>query len=648
MSSLPPAGETNESALFKSNITMDSEEIKAREDRRIHMLIEMYDIASRCRQSHEPRWQRNYEFYYGCDQDYKKKQAHQSKIVVPVSYQLIETSTPQFVMSVMSQDPVYSVNAQSTDDPYKARVAEGLLNWQLKQMKNVMLEHTLWIKDSRLYGTSICKTGWDYRVETRPTVINLPSTVDFVTGTIIQERRLTYDRIVTADQPCMKNVDIGEIYPDPTATCLEDAKYIIHRQMVPMVELKKMGMLGIYKNVDKIGRTSAVSHWASQFAQRRFSTNNFEDPFHFREPIFDYVEVLECWYIDPTDPFLTRYKTVIANRQYILQDIPLGQVYWHNRWPFVMLKNTPMTNEFWSISEIDATFHLQKELNSLRNQRMDNLNATLKAYWLVARSAGINKEKLKRLAPGDMLMTNDINGVKIERPPEMGQATFNSELSTYADIQRTTGQNDMLTGTPTRSQVRNATTASLLDQNSKNRWGLGVLLTIEQMRRIGQDFLALNQQFMTTTQVIEIMGEDGVPYKVPVDASMIPRNPDVFVTLGMELQGNKDLKRELILKLDPIMASTPNVNISLWRKDMLKEYGFKNPERYFEGEYTTPTEVFLSSMGVKNPEQMQQSDYLKLSTMNPGTEPRENMPGGSVMPMQDTAGDAMEGVYGRY
>lgn len=603
---------------------------------RVNMILEMYRVAESVQRAHTSRWKRNYEFYSAIDLEYQKKQPHQSKIVVPLSYQIIETSTPQLVLSLLSQDPIYSVNPQSNDDPYKARAAEALLSWQVRQMKNVMLEHTLWIKDSRIYGTAIAKTGWDYQCEYVTRHLNTPPIIDFATGSISQTNQTYQEKIVTSDNPIMKNIDIGEFYPDPTATSIEDCKFIIHRMMVPYVYLQKMQALQVYKNIEQISRSSSTQVWASDFASRRFSVNNIDDPFKFQLPLYDYVELLETWWIDPSHPQFIKFKTTVADRRYIIQDLPLADVYWHNRWPFVMLKNTPMTNEFWSMSEIDITYSLQKEHNSLRNQNMDNINATLKAFWLVSNASGINKEKLKRLAPGDVLKTNDINGIKIERPPALDNLTFNALMNNMSDIQKTANIGDMVTGTPTRSQIRNATTATLMNENTKNRAGLSALLHLEQMRRIGQDWLALNQQFLTDQVVVEILGEDGLPIKYPVDATTIPRNPDVFVTLGMELQGNKDLKRELMIKMDAIMAQTPNVNITQWRKDMLKEYGFKNPERYFEGEFVTPTEAFFGGKST-----MQQSSFLdQFSTNQTGMQ--------KITPFdKNMVGDQMEGVYGR-
>lgn len=600
--------------------------------RRINMLTEMYDIAARARQSHEARWQRDYEMYFAIDTEYKKKAAHQSKIVVPLSYQIIETAVPQLVLNFLSQDPIYSVNPQSNDDPYKAKIAEGILNWQTRQMKNVILEYTLWVKDAALFGHSVAKTGWDYKCEHVPRIIESPPMLDF-SGNITAMQQLRIEKVVTADNPIMRNVDIGEIYIDPTATCMEDAKYVIHRMMVPFIDIKKMGLLNLYQDVDKVQYKSSQTHWASQFAQRRFSTTNMTDPFTFDHQIFDYVEVLECWYIDPTDPYLTRYKTVIANRSVVLQDVPLAHVYWHNRFPFVMLKDNPMTNELYSVSSIDMSYPLQKELNSLRNQRMDNTNAVLKAFWLVNRSSGVNKEKIKRLSPGDILMTNDINGVRVERPPTVDNATFGSEQSVMADIQRTTGFTDTITGMPSRSQLRNATTAQIMDTNSKTRLGLKNLLYLEQFRRVGQDFLALDMQYLTPGLVVRILGEDGLPMQVPVNPADIPRNPDVFVTLATEITGNKELRRQQIMQLDTAIASTPMVNLTLWRKDLLREFGFKNPERYFEGEFTIPTDAFTNG-------ENQTSSFMQQAQAG-----MRNMPGGSVMPMADTGGDTQEGTY---
>jgi len=595
------AGSTHEGAQRTANLT--KEDFRNYEQTRLNMLLDLFSWAENARKGVEAKWQQAYEFYYGVDREYKNKQAHQSKIVLPTTFEIVETKTPQIMMSMFTQQPIYSVNEVGADDPWKAKIAEALLTWQMRQTKNVILNHTLWLKDSFLYGGAIAKTGWEYTTEVVPRTVQGPTVIDFMTRQIMEDHYVINERVVTQDGPVMTNCDNGEIYPDPSASDIEDCKFVIHRMMVPLITLQAGAAQGLYRNVDKIRSGQGITTFLNDFAQRRYSTHNFTDPIQHHPHLYDYVEVLECWWVDPTDPDLKKYKTTIANRECVIQDVPLSKLYWHNRFPFVLLKNIPMTKEFWGLSEIDVTIPLQKEMNSLRNQRMDNLNAILKAYWLVERSTGINQEKMKRLAPGDIVFTNNISGVKIERPPSIDGLTFNSEASTRSDIQRAANMNDMITGTPTRSQVRNATTASLLNEGAKTRWGLTVLLYTEQAQRIGQDFIALNQQFLRKPQVIEIMGEDGMVYQESVDASKLPRNPDIFCTLGFELMSNKELRKQQLIQVDPLVVNTPGANVTLWRKDLLKDYGFRNPERYFEGSFVAPPETFLGGEST-------QSSYL--------------------------------------
>ena len=587
-----PAGETFESIHFKSQLG-DTQALESRDNYRVRMIEDLFNWARNCRQGIEKKWQANYEFYYACDIEYRKKQAWQSKIVLPTSFEIVETKTPQLIMSMFSQQPIYSLNPESSDDPYKALIAQQLLTYQLRRSTNTMHTHTLWVKDSNIYGGAIAQTGWDYKCSVVPRRYKSEPIIDFVNMAVMQQHHVLKEKVVEVDQPTLTNVDNGEIYPDPAADDIDNCKFIIRRKLVPYISLKQDAMLGLYKNVDKIERTRNVVHWASEFTQRRYSTHNFTDPYVYEHQIYDYVEILECWWVDPTDPELKKWKTVVANRKHIIQDNPLGEVFWHNRFPFILLKNIPMTKEFWGISEIDVTMNLQKEANSLRNQRMDNMNMMLKSYWVLSRNAGVNRKKLEMLAPGDIIETNDINGIRAERPPSVDAMTFGAEQSNRADIQRAANMTDMVTGTPTRSQVRNATTANLLDQNAKTRWGLTVLLYTEKMQRVGQDFLALNSQFLTEAKKLRITGPDGQHYQVPVDYSSIPENPDIFVTLGYELQTNKELRKQLLLDLDGIITSTPGVDVTQWRKDMLKDFGFKNPERYFEGAFVAPTEAFL-------------------------------------------------------
>lgn len=576
-----------------------SGDINQYEERRVNQVTELMQVAEPVRKSQEARWQQGYEYYYNMERQFRLKQKHQSKIFVPRTFQVIETKTPQIAMSILQQSPIFTVNPESTATVEQAKICEGLLSWQMHQMKNTALNLTLLIKDSCLYGGSIAKTGWSYKETMMPERQVLPPVLDFASKSIIQDQKIIQVPLIEEDGPVFTNCDIGEIYPDPAASCIEDAKYIIHRMVKPLHEIQQLGKMGFYKNTEKIEQHGAVQHWVGDFANRRFSTANINDPYQMNSNIYSYVEIIECWWVDPTDPLTRKWKTTIANRRTLLQDVPLTNIFWHNRFPFKLLKNIPMTKEFWGISECDVIQDMQREINSLRNQRMDNVNSLNKGFVLANRNAGINEDKLRKIEPGGILWTNDINGVRVERPPSVDNVTAYSEQAADRDIQMATGQSDVITGTSTRSQFRNATTANIIEQAAKTRLGLAALLAVEQIRGIAEDFVALDYQYLNPATVVSIMGADGKNYKANITPDMIPRNPDVYATLGAEIQGNADVKKQMLLQLTELLQQVPGFNQTDWMRDLAKDFGKKDIDKYFIGpDWVVPIEQVMGEMGL--------------------------------------------------
>jgi len=560
----------------------------------LNFLLGLYDHAQKHRKPMEDRWRRNYEFYYGVDQMVKKA-PHQSKLFIPRPYLVVNTKTPKMVKSLLAKDPIFRVLPVSKDDEIKARVSSELLTYQLRNQENGFKEMVLWFKDSHIYGGSIAKSGWEYSAELATRREMGPAMVDPFTMAMTQQEMVTQEWITTADRPIFKNVDIGEIYPDPYADSIESCNFIIHRMMCPLVKLKKYQQYGLYKNVDLI-QESNINEWSYEFSQRRFSTKGIDTPdtTPFRE--YNLVEVLECWW---TREDGQRQKTTIANKNTIIQDIPFP--YWHYRWPFYLLQNDPMTKEFWSQGEIDPIVDLVRELNDLRNQQNDNRNQFLKAFWVVSKNANVDLDELESMPPGGILeVTGDPNmALNIIRPPQLDAVTANYEQKIDGDIQVTTGANDISFGSPVRGQVRTATTGSLMQEATDTRYGLTSLLYLEQLRKLGKDWLALNQQYMRAPVAIKILGEDGIMMDWQATPYDIPRQFDLYVAHSGEWVADKDVRRQQMLQLFSIGANIPGFVAGEYFKKILYEFDEKNPEFYMEGRYVVPTPLIMQQMGIQ-------------------------------------------------
>lgn len=568
---------------------------------RVNQLLSLFDYSKRFKYTHHGRWKKNYEYYHSIDQQIMNRADHQSKIFVPRPYLVVETKTPRMVTGILSKDPMFTINPVSSDDIVRARIAQEILTKQWKSQDNVILNMTNWFKDSFIYGGAIGKTGWEYRQELTPERTTGAPFLDPISLQLVQPEVIEEQWTVTVDRPFFKNIDISEFYPDPTASTIEDCKFCVHKYNVPRHQLKQLENIGVYTQVDAIPQINNIStHGGDDFSQRQISVHNLSstntnDITNFNDPVYEMVEILEFWWIDGD----RKMKTVIANRTTVIQDIPIP--YWHRRWPFYLLKDTPMTNEFWGMGEIDPIMGLCAELNDMRNAQADNRNQFLKAFWVVNRHGNVDVDQLENMPAGGILEVtgNPSQALEVLRPPQLDTMSMGGQQQIDSDIQMTSGANDVAIGQSTRSQVRTATMGSLLAESTNTRFALTGLLYLEQMRKVGRDWLALNQQFMSQTEAVRVLGQDGMNMQdISASAADIPKQYDLFVTLGSELQGDQDLIKQQSLQLFQLMANVPGYQITEGAKDLMQKFGEKNADRFFEGSQVVPTYEILNQLGV--------------------------------------------------
>lgn len=597
--------------------------------KKVKFLLDMFSIAQNHRKKRESMWRENYEFYYGWDRTVRKAE-HQSKLFVPRPFMMVESKAPRLVMNFITKDPIYMVNPQHDDDIIQAKIQSELLTRQTKQQPNLVRDLTCWVKDSLIYGHGLAKSGWEYCETTRKIRQASTPVINLATQDVTWAQNYSSKRVIEKDNPTLRVVDIGEIYIDPAATCIEDAKFIIHRMLMPSVEAKKKAQYNLYDmNVLlTMGRTNMGAE-VDDFMMRRYSTHGFENPFQMQANVYDYIEILECWYVHPVTG--EKMLSVLGNRKGLLMDREMP--YWHGNWPFYLLNDVPMTGELYGIGEIDPVKPLVRELNSLRNQRMDNLNQILKAFFIVHRGASVDKQKLKNMVPGGILETNMMDGVQILRPPSIDNLTFNAEAKADSDMQITSGINDTVMGTSTRSQFRNATTANMMSEASNIRFALTAMNYAEQMRKVGRDWLGLNNQYMTQPVLIRIFGADGAEVTVTSKPEDISANPDVYVTMGADIQGDKSLKQQQKMQLFSVLANIPGFRITDYAQDIMRDFGEKAPQRYFEGSTVIPAEAILQKFGMQD--KPVSSSYL---------EQQGGIAGGGTQMMEDS-GDLMSMAY---
>ena len=282
-----------------------------------------------------------------------------SNLFIPYTFHIIETVTPKIVNAMFYTRPYVQTVPLGVDDSVreeKSKKMNKLLDYQFMQKMAIVPKCTDTIKTALMYGTAITKQTWDY--EKKEVIKRQPSTILGIELPILKE--VLVEEIVK-DQPKMTLIPILDFFFDPSGTTIEDCRYCIHRYSEDIDELKRQAAKsgGAYKNLDKLEEDSSGGAGESDFLSSigvGGGTNRSKE-----------VEILEYW----TDDWVVK----VANQSVVIMSTE--NPYYHKKKPFAKWVDTPVPNEFYGIGEIEPIVHLQHELNTTRNQRIDNSSFAL-------------------------------------------------------------------------------------------------------------------------------------------------------------------------------------------------------------------------------------------------------------------------------
>ena len=309
---------------------------------------------------------------------------------------------------------------------------------------------------------------------------------------------------------CPVIVNPFNLYPDPLATSVEDAEYIIYATYEHENKLKKR----YPEYADKIdGGDIKYEELVNSRNENARITNQ--------------ILLLEVWCRDYTT---IEYEEVDKNGEKTKKKkfkYPKGRViicapelelvfedkenpYESGRFPFFIFKNTNVPFKFWGEGEVKYLLSPQQAVNDLSNQVIDNAKHTANMQWIIDKNAGIPKGELTN-RPGLIIRKNPGAEVRRDSPPSMPM--YVSEMITRNEqaIEVISGVHDITRGqTPTG--IESASAIQALQEAANQRIRLKITLLEETLSDMGNEWLSRMKQFWKSNRVI--------PVEKPKTASM--------------------------------------------------------------------------------------------------------------------------------
>lgn len=521
-------------------------------------IVSRYTTARNWREPLKQKWDDFYDLYRGV-LDSTTKSIWQANIFVPYAFSTIETIVPRLVAG----RPQIDVMPREEGDTDYARVQNYLVDYQWDQCDMDKLLPDI-VRQMLIYGTSVVKVYWDKKVETVEEEIEIDP--DFPE---LGSQKVEVEK-TTKNQPVVEMVDLYDFFWDPKGFDIDSCGWVAHRTYRSYDYLIKMQKQGLYKNVnllekdktrpfkgetDKITRTTALGTTDPQ------SVSGDSD----KEAN---IELIEYWEDNRV--------VTIANRTVVIRDDK--NPFAHGKKPFVRFVDQSVPKEFCGIGELEPIETLQKELNDMRNQRMDNASLILNRMWLVQNGANVDEDELVSDV-GGVIHTDKIEGVQALYPPEIPNSSYREETLIKADIQQTTGITDYTKGIASDALANETATGISMMQEAGNARIKLKMMNIEMgIREIGELFISLNKQFIDEETVIRILGE-GSPRWLLVKPSEIKDNFDLMVESAPRLLENDAIAKRQALELFQMFANDPLIDQLELRRYILEAFNAKNIDK---------------------------------------------------------------------
>lgn len=478
-----------------------------------------------CTGSWHGRWLDNYSLYNG--NRIKVGYRGITDTFVPMTFSTIET----MVSALFGSKPKFDFIPPSSKPDQKTDILNSLLDyyWDKDQWNIKVIS---WGRSMLMLGTSIVYLWWDM------------------------------------DHPCMINIPIRDFFIDPTASTLENARYMGRRYLTTVEELKSFEvvdpetgeMTKKYKDLDKIG-TNTMGTDETGGSTGDMTDKQEKDMFYgstINNPDKDQVEVIEYWTADKCVSIANR-DTVIEDTEnyYKTKGKAKGDEYAKGIMPFAGLRDYADESLFYAKGEVDIIADEQELLNDITNQTIDSVTFTLnQMYTLHPKHADLLNE-IENL-PGAVYLAEPETLVPIPVRPIPANA-FNERQNIKNEMRETTASNEVVKGVSADTTVT-ATEINAQVAGAGQRIKLKVTqIENEGFHRLARIVFQMVQLYVSEPMIVQITGKSPQAWAL-YEPNQFEGDYQPRVQLDIEVQQKKQQDAKVAQEMLAAFMNDPTIN----------------------------------------------------------------------------------------
>lgn len=565
-------------------------------------------------------WRRMIDLYKG---KHYEKLSSTDRMVVNRAFATKNVIAP----SVAVNNPKFIVEGRTDEDAAAAVIAEEVLNylWRAHKYKK---EFRLAVDDYLVVGHGWCKVGYKFKKKAVKKVdastVGDDAESDAEPGVDDREPvegNVETEQKVHDDRPFVERISIFDIFVDPDARHLGEARWVAQRVKRPVADVRVDSRYASTHARKAV--SSAQDIWDSTEDDTRIGMQANAVSKGFVD-VWEFYDLRE----DTVSTFINEYAD-----GFMIDPKPTPYAFGH---PFVMLRNYEVPDQFYPMGELEAIEALQLELNATRTEMMLHRRRHSRKY-LYSESGLSGDGALDALQSDEdntMVPINtevvSLNEAVMPMPTtQISADQYNMSDIISGDMDGISGVTDYQRGGPQANIRRTATEAAMI-QDSSNARSSDKLAGIEDcLGEIGARLIGLMQQYMTGEQVVRVVGSQAMPLWVNYDKDYIRGQFDFTVEGGSTQPVNESFRAQRAMQMmdaaAPFLQMGVADPVALWRKVLTDGFGVKDATPFIVQQQEDP-------MMSDNPLDQQAEG------MPPEGMPPEGMPpemGGEEMPTDE-------------
>ena len=505
-------------------------------------------------------------------------------VVVNLAFSTVNVIAP----SVSVNHPKVVVSPNQPEDQDRAAFVEAVVNhmWRHHDYQTPFKRA---VKDFLIFGHGWVKVGWQFLEQERTLAeaersemmteaqgevdafammnpllaAELPTETDIAAS--LPETALT----IVEDQPFVERVSPYDIFVDPEATSLDDARWIAQRIIRPLDEAQrdKRYKPSARKRLDADASTSA----------------GYDDRNDVERYLFDEERVIVYEFYDIAENTMSVCSQ--SGDEFLVDPVPMPYAYGQ---PFVMLRNYDVPDQFYPIGDLEAIQSLQEELDKTRTQLVNARKRYARKYLYHERSFGPEgREALESDEDGRLVPVVDENKPLSEVVMPMPQIPLSADVYNVSaiieqDINMVSGVSEYARGQMPEIR-RTATEASIIADAGNARAADKLAIVELALSHIARRVVQVMQQYMTGEQMARVATTGGGNLFITYTRDDITGEYDFAIEAGSTQPMNDTIRKNQAVNLLNAMAPLVGtvINPAELAKHVLQQgFDIKDPEKF--------------------------------------------------------------------